>query len=152
MERGIGSRTNFTRILFEIALFNGVDQGARCRFGRNAKIVAQQVGEQLYPAQRGLASLVARKQLQRGTLTIFARRLQCSQPFSRRDGALAIAICIGLPTKRGEYARRHRCKPVSLLTMPGIELFDIQSEFRQKRSVPKLRSLGECVRPVRSSE
>src|SRR5262249_51978854 len=92
--------------------------------------------EQLCPAQRGLASLVARKQLQRGTLSILARRLERNQPFRRRNGALAVATRIGVPAKRLEDVLRHRCKPISLLTMPGIELFDVQNEIRQERSLP----------------
>jgi len=93
---------------FKIAPFDRVDQGARCCFGRNAKVAAQQISEQLRSAQCGFASLVTRKQLQRGTLPILARRLQRNQPFSRRNGALAVAIRIGIPAKRLEHARRHR--------------------------------------------
>ena len=61
---------------FKIAAFDRIDQGARRCFGRNAKFAAQQISELPCPAQRGFASLVARKQHQRGTLSILARRLQ----------------------------------------------------------------------------
>ena len=137
---------------FKIAPFDRVDQGARRCFRRNAKFAAQQIGELPCPAQCGFASFVARKQHQRGTLSILARRLQRNQPFSGCNGAVATAIRIGAPAKRLEHACRCRCKPLSFVTMPGIELFDVQSEVGQKRSLPKLRGLGEMIRRGRSSK
>ena len=134
------------------APFDRIDQGARRCLRRNAEVAAQQISEPLGPAQRGLASLVARKQHQRGTLSILARRLQRNQPFSRRNGALAIAIRIGVSAKRLEHGCRCRCKPLSLVTMPGIELFDVETEVGQKRPAPKLRGLGELIRRGRSSK
>src|SRR5258707_396829 len=137
---------------FKIAPFDRIDQGARRCLRRNAEVAAQQIRELPCPAQRGLASLVARKQHQPGTLSILARRLQRNQPFSRRNGALAIAIRIGVPAKRLEHGCRCRCKPLSLVTMPGIELFDVQSEVRQKRPAPKFCGPGEFVQRGRSSK
>ena len=81
---------------FEIAPFDYVDQGARCRFGSHAKLGAQQIREQFDPAQCGFAALVVGQQLQRSTLSILTRRLESNQPLSARNGALTIAIRIGV--------------------------------------------------------
>jgi hypothetical protein len=88
--------------------------------------------------------LWARKQLQRSTLSVLARRLERNQPFSRRNRAFAVAIRGRAPARRLEHLRRHRGEPVGFLTMPAIELFDVQNEVRQNAPCHSFAASVSC--------
>jgi hypothetical protein len=67
----------------------------------------------------------------------------CAQILERKRGAFVASW-----EKHREEISSRPGKAIAFLLLPGVELFDVDNEVRQKLSTPDLDGLGKFVRPV----
>ena len=146
---------------FELATFDGLNQGTRRRLRSDAKFIAQQIGKQFGVAQRCTTSLVSRDEFQERALPVLARRLKHDQPLSRRKRGHAVVARISIPTEssraqppppRQVYAPRAHARSRSLRCQErGPRKNGPRRKFCRLRQCGRIRAFSAATTNSRAS-